>query len=133
MNLIHETLDLLELTAMSGLVGSLSVGEKKRVTIGVEVVANPSILFFDDVGSASILMHGVNPIVRTGRTVLCTIHQPSISIFQLFVGLLLLQRGIYTAYFGDLGDVSVKMLEYSSPGTMKILSAIKFGTSANQS
>ncbi|KAJ0389115.1 hypothetical protein P43SY_011075 [Pythium insidiosum] len=45
MNLVEETLDLLELTMISGeLIMSLSVEQKKRVTIGVEVVANPSIL-----------------------------------------------------------------------------------------
>ncbi|KAH7472623.1 ABC transporter G family member 37 [Phytophthora ramorum] len=129
MNLVHETLDLLELTAISGaMVGSLSVEQKKRVTIGVEVVSNPSILFLDeptsglDARSALIVMRGVQSIARTGRTVLCTIHQPSISIFELFDGLLLLQKGGFTAYFGDLGVDSVKMLEYfaSIPGTMEI-------------
>ncbi|KAI9979708.1 hypothetical protein PInf_028057 [Phytophthora infestans] len=129
MNLVHETLDLLELTSISGaMVGGLSVEQKKRVTIGVEVVANPSILFLDeptsglDARSALIVMRGVQSIARTGRTVLCTIHQPSISIFELFDGLLLLQRGGFTAYFGDLGVDSVKMLEYfaSIPGTMEI-------------
>lgn len=129
MTLVHETLDLLELSSISGeMVGSLSVEQKKRVTIGVEVVSNPSILFLDeptsglDARSALIVMRGVQSIARTGRTVLCTIHQPSISIFELFDGLLLLQRGGYTAYFGDLGVDSVKMLEYfaSIPGTMEI-------------
>eukprot|EP00644_Phytophthora_capsici_P019217 jgi/Phyca11/537833/estExt2_fgenesh1_pg.C_PHYCAscaffold_2620001 len=85
MNLVHETLDLLELSSISGeMVGSLSVEQKKRVTIGVEVVSNPSILFLDeptsglDARSALIVMRGVQSIARTGRTVLCTIHQPSI-------------------------------------------------------
>ncbi|KAG6614448.1 ATP-binding Cassette (ABC) Superfamily [Phytophthora cinnamomi] len=129
MNLVHETLELLELTSISSeMVGSLSVEQKKRVTIGVEVVSNPSILFLDeptsglDARSALIVMRGVQSIARTGRTVLCTIHQPSISIFELFDGLLLLQKGGYTAYFGDLGVDSVKMLEYfaSIPGTKEI-------------
>ncbi|KAE9268465.1 ABC transporter G family member 36, partial [Phytophthora rubi] len=129
MNLVNETLELLELSAIAGeMVGRLSVEQKKRVTIGVEVVANPSILFLDeptsglDARSALIVMRGVQSIARTGRTVLCTIHQPSISIFELFDGLLLLQKGGYTAYFGDLGVDSVKMLEYfeSIPGTEQI-------------
>ncbi|ETP46137.1 hypothetical protein F442_07571 [Phytophthora nicotianae P10297] len=129
MNLVNETLDLLELTPIAGeMVGHLSVEQKKRVTIGVEVVSNPSILFLDeptsglDARSALIVMRGVQSIARTGRTVLCTIHQPSISIFELFDGLLLLQKGGYTAYFGDLGVDSVKMLEYfaSIPGTQQI-------------
>jgi ABC-type multidrug transport system ATPase subunit/ABC-type multidrug transport system permease subunit len=129
MNLVSETLDLLELTTISGeLVMNLSVEQKKRVTIGVEVVANPSILFLDeptsglDARAAQIVMRGVQAIARTGRTVLCTIHQPSITIFELFDALLLLQRGGYVAYFGDLGKDSVAMLEYfaSIPGTEEI-------------
>jgi ABC-type multidrug transport system ATPase subunit/ABC-type multidrug transport system permease subunit len=129
MNLVTETLDLLELTMISGeLIMNLSVEQKKRVTIGVEVVANPSILFLDeptsglDARSAQIVMRGVQSIARTGRTVLCTIHQPSISIFELFDALLLLQKGGYTAYFGDLGKDSVTMLEYfcTIPGTEEI-------------
>ncbi|EGZ06373.1 pleiotropic drug resistance protein ABC superfamily [Phytophthora sojae] len=129
MNLVNETLELLELSPIAGeMVGRLSVEQKKRVTIGVEVVSNPSILFLDeptsglDARSALIVMRGVQSIARTGRTVLCTIHQPSISIFELFDGLLLLQKGGYTAYFGDLGVDSVKMLEYfaSIPGTEEI-------------
>eukprot|EP00644_Phytophthora_capsici_P001183 jgi/Phyca11/129625/e_gw1.86.8.1 len=129
MNLVRETLDLLELVPISSaMIGNLSVEQKKRVTIGVEVVANPSILFLDeptsglDARSALIVMRGVQSIARTGRTILCTIHQPSISIFELFDGLLLLQRGGYTAYFGDLGVESSKMLDYfaSIPGTLAI-------------
>ncbi|GAB9471867.1 Atp-binding protein [Globisporangium polare] len=129
MNLVSETLDLLELTMISSeLIKNLSVEQKKRVTIGVEVVSNPSILFLDeptsglDARSAQIVMRGVQSIARTGRTVLCTIHQPSISIFELFDALLLLQRGGYTAYFGDLGKDSVTLLEYlaSIPGTEEI-------------
>ncbi|KAG7394267.1 hypothetical protein PHYBOEH_005422 [Phytophthora boehmeriae] len=129
MNLVNETLELLELSSIaSEMVGSLSVEQKKRVTIGVEVVSNPSILFLDeptsglDARSALIVMRGVQSIARTGRTVLCTIHQPSISIFELFDGLLLLQKGGYAAYFGDLGVDSVTMLEYfaSIPGTEEI-------------
>ncbi|KAF0714507.1 Aste57867_3840 [Aphanomyces stellatus] len=67
-------------------------------------------------------MKGVQSIARTGRTVLCTIHQPSISIFELFDDLLLLQRGGFIAYFGELGKDSSKMLEYfhSIPGTEEI-------------
>jgi ABC-type multidrug transport system ATPase subunit/ABC-type multidrug transport system permease subunit len=129
MNLVEETLDLLELRGIQHeLILHLSVEQRKRVTIGVEVVSNPSILFLDeptsglDARSALIVMRGVRSISRTGRTVVCTIHQPSISIFELFDGLLLLQLGGFTAYFGDLGKDSVNMLEYfaSIPGTDEI-------------
>ncbi|KAH7472685.1 ABC transporter G family member 32 [Phytophthora ramorum] len=71
MNLVNETLELLELSAIAGeMVGRLSVEQKKRVTIGVEVVANPSILFLDeptsglDARSALIVMRGVQSIAQ---------------------------------------------------------------------
>ncbi|RHY80807.1 hypothetical protein DYB26_000602 [Aphanomyces astaci] len=129
LNLVNETLHLLELhTIAHELILNLSVEQKKRVTIGVEVVANPSILFLDeptsglDARSAQVVMRGVQSIARTGRTVVCTIHQPLIQIFELFDALLLLQNGGRVAYFGELGHDSLHMLEYFQhiPGTDKI-------------
>ncbi|RHY25374.1 hypothetical protein DYB32_008360 [Aphanomyces invadans] len=129
LGLVDETLHLLELhTIAHELILHLSVEQKKRVTIGVEVVANPSILFLDeptsglDARSAQVVMRGVQSIARTGRTVVCTIHQPSIQIFELFDSLLLLQKGGRVAYFGELGHDSQHMLEYFQhiPGTEKI-------------
>ncbi|OQR93166.1 ATP-binding Cassette (ABC) Superfamily [Thraustotheca clavata] len=128
-SLIDETVMLLELDVIATTyIANLSVEQKKRVTIGVEVVANPSILFLDeptsglDARSAQIVMRGAQSIARTGRTVVCTIHQPSIQIFELFDSLLLLQKGGRVAFFGELGADSEKMLEYfhSIPGTEKI-------------
>ncbi|EQC31392.1 hypothetical protein SDRG_10993 [Saprolegnia diclina VS20] len=129
LSLVRETLTLLELDKIAHeRVLNLSVEQKKRVTIGVEVVANPSILFLDeptsglDARSAQIVMRGVQSIARTGRTVVCTIHQPSIQIFELFDALLLLQKGGHVAFCGELGADSQKLLEYfhSIPGTEKI-------------
>ncbi|KAF0693770.1 Aste57867_15269 [Aphanomyces stellatus] len=129
LDLVDETLRLLELDVIAHeLILTLSVEQKKRVTIGVEVVSNPSILFLDeptsglDARSAQVVMRGVQSIARTGRTVVCTIHQPSIQIFELFDSLLLLQKGGRVAYFGELGHDSQHMLEYfyKIPGTEKI-------------
>ncbi|KAF0745326.1 hypothetical protein Ae201684P_011125 [Aphanomyces euteiches] len=129
LGLVEETLRLLELdTIAHELILHLSVEQKKRVTIGVEVVANPSILFLDeptsglDARAAQVVMRGVQSIARTGRTVVCTIHQPSIQIFELFDSLLLLQKAGRVAYFGELGHDSQHMLEYFQhiPSTEKI-------------
>lgn len=89
-------MELVELTQLRGaLVGvpgvdGLSVEQRKRLTIAVELVANPSIVFMDeptsglDARSAAIVMRAVRNIVDTGRTIVCTIHQPSIDIFESF-------------------------------------------------
>ena len=71
-------------------VNGLSIEQRKRLTIAVELVTNPSIIFMDeptsglDARAAAIVMRAVRNIVDTGRTVVCTIHQPSIDIFEAF-------------------------------------------------
>ena len=89
-------MDLVELNslrnALVGLPGvdGLSTEQRKRLTIAVELVANPSIIFMDeptsglDARAAAIVMRAVRNTVDTGRTVVCTIHQPSIDIFEAF-------------------------------------------------
>lgn len=93
---------LVELTtlrdAIVGLPGSsgLSTEQRKRLTIAVDLVANPSIIFMDeptsglDARAAAIVMRAVRNTVDTGRTVVCTIHQPSIDIFESFDEVVLL-------------------------------------------
>ena len=53
-----------------------------------------------DARAAAIVMRTVRNIVNTGRTIVCTIHQPSIDIFESFDELLLLKRGGQTIYAG---------------------------------
>ena len=89
-------MELVELSsikyALVGLPGvtGLSTEQRKRLTIAVELVANPSIIFMDeptsglDARAAAIVMRTVRNTVDTGRTVVCTIHQPSIDIFEAF-------------------------------------------------
>ncbi len=88
-----ELVELVPLqNALVGLPGQsgLSTEQRKRLTIAVELVANPSIIFMDeptsglDARAAAIVMRTVRNTVNTGRTVVCTIHQPSIEIFEAF-------------------------------------------------
>lgn len=94
--LVKEVLETVELEdikySMVGLPGvsGLSTEQRKRLTIAVELVANPSIIFMDepttglDARAAAIVMRAVKNVSETGRTVVCTIHQPSIDIFETF-------------------------------------------------
>ncbi|KAL6223964.1 hypothetical protein ACLB2K_002821 [Fragaria x ananassa] len=121
---VEEVMELVELTPLRGaLVGlpgvnGLSTEQRKRLTIAVELVANPSIVFMDeptsglDARSAAIVMRTVRNIVNTGRTIVCTIHQPSIDIFESFDELLFLKRGGQLIYAGPLGPKSSELIKY---------------------
>ncbi|KAL8516358.1 hypothetical protein ACS0TY_014856 [Phlomoides rotata] len=121
---VEEVMQLVELDslrdALVGLPGSsgLSTEQRKRLTIAVELVANPSIIFMDeptsglDARAAAIVMRTVRNTVDTGRTVVCTIHQPSIEIFEAFDELLLMKRGGRMIYGGKLGEESRIMINY---------------------
>ncbi|KAH7652108.1 Molybdate-transporting ATPase protein [Dioscorea alata] len=99
-------------------VNGLSTEQRKRLTIAVELVANPSIVFMDeptsglDARAAAIVMRTVRNTVDTGRAVVCTIHQPSIDIFEAFDELFLLKRGGEEIYVGPLGRNSCHLIKY---------------------
>ncbi|AES81585.2 drug resistance transporter-like ABC domain protein [Medicago truncatula] len=121
---IEEVMELVELKplryALVGLPGvsGLSTEQRKRLTVAVELVANPSIIFMDeptsglDARAAAIVMRAVRNTVDTGRTVVCTIHQPSIDIFESFDELLLLKQGGQEIYVGPLGHNSSNLINY---------------------
>jgi ABC-type multidrug transport system ATPase subunit len=121
---VEEIMEVVELTpirnSLVGLPGmyGLSVEQRKRLTIAVELVANPSIVFMDeptsglDARAAAIVMRTVRNTVDTGRTVVCTIHQPSIDIFEAFDELLLIKRGGRTIFFGETGHYSANLINY---------------------
>ncbi|XP_020269449.1 ABC transporter G family member 36-like [Asparagus officinalis] len=121
---IEEVMELVELKplreALVGLPGvnGLSTEQRKRLTIAVELVANPSIIFMDeptsglDARAAAIVMRTVRNTVDTGRTVVCTIHQPSINIFEAFDELFLMKRGGEEIYVGPLGHHSCHLIKY---------------------
>ncbi|PON42824.1 ABC transporter-like [Parasponia andersonii] len=121
---VEEIMELVELNpireALVGLPGinGLSTEQRKRLTIAVELVSNPSIIFMDeptsglDARAAAIVMRTMQNTVDTGRTVVCTIHQPSIDIFEAFDELLLMKLGGQVIYAGPLGRHSHKLIEF---------------------
>ncbi|GMF13975.1 unnamed protein product [Phytophthora lilii] len=117
--IVDECLDLLGLNDIAGQLIRGSSGEQlKRLTLGVELAAQPSVLFLDeptsglDARAAKSLMDGVRKVADSGRTIICTIHQPSAEVFFLFDTLMLLQRGGETVYFGELGRNGEALVKY---------------------
>lgn len=89
--------------------GGISGGERKRVSIGCEMVTNPAVILLDeptsglDAYTALSVMTTLNEIAHAGRTIITTIHQPASEIFDTFHSLLLLHQG-RDAYFGPAAN-----------------------------
>lgn len=108
---VDECLDVLAMHDIADqLIRGSSIEQMKRLSIGVELAAQPSVLFLDeptsglDARSAKAIMDSVRNVANSGRTIVCTLHEPSSEVFSLFDSLLLLKRGGETVFFGDLGD-----------------------------
>ena len=83
-----------------------SGGEKRRTSIGVQLLSNPSLLWLDepttglDSTSAHQVVKTLQTLARNGRTIIVTIHQPRSEIWDLFDNVILLSRGS-PAYAGS--------------------------------
>lgn len=105
------------------LVKGVSGGERKRTSIGVELITDPSLIFLDepttglDSFTATSVMETLGDLARYGnRTVVSTIHQPNSDIFEMFDRLLLLARG--KIIYLNRADLSVEYfgaLDYQCP------------------
>ena len=121
---VEKVIELLEMESFAeAIVGEvpegLNVEQRKRLTIGVELAAKPSLLLFLDEPTSGLDAQAAWSIVRflkklasEGQAILCTIHQPSGELFNQFDRLLLLQKGGKTVYFGDTGENSMTLIRY---------------------
>ncbi|KAG0684143.1 ATP-binding cassette transporter snq2 [Pichia californica] len=105
------------LTGQSGY--GLNVEQRKKLSIATELVAKPSLLLFLDEPTSGLdsqsswaIIQVLKELAKAGQAILCTIHQPSATLFEEFDKLLLLRRGGQTVYFGDIGDNSKTMIDY---------------------
>ncbi|KAL2670276.1 hypothetical protein Neosp_014743 [[Neocosmospora] mangrovei] len=106
--------------AIIGIPGEgLNVEQRKRLTIGVELVARPQLLLFLDEPTSGLdsqtswsICDLMEELTKAGQAILCTIHQPSAMLFQRFDRLLLLAKGGKTVYFGEVGANSKTLMDY---------------------
>ncbi|AET39068.1 pleiotropic drug resistance family ABC transporter Ecym_3605 [Eremothecium cymbalariae DBVPG len=129
---VEDIIRLLEMEAYAdavvGVTGEgLNVEQRKRLTIGVELVARPKLLLFLDEPTSGLdsqtawsICQLMRKLATHGQAVLCTIHQPSAILMQEFDRLLLLASGGRTVYFGELGKGCQTMIDYfESHGSQK--------------
>lgn len=117
LNYVKVIIDLLELHDIAdSLIGTpgvghgLSVEQRKRLTIGVELVSKPKILIFLDEPTSGLdgqsafnTVRFLRKLADAGQSVLVTIHQPSAQLIAQFDRLLLLKSGGKMVYLGDIG------------------------------
>jgi ATP-binding cassette subfamily G (WHITE) protein 2 (SNQ2) len=117
---VDRIINLLELEDIQdAIIGSLNVEQKKRVTIGVELAAKPSLLLFLDEPTSGLDSQAAFSIVRflkklsqAGQAIVCTIHQPSSMLVQQFDMILALNPGGNTFYFGPVGKDGAAVIKY---------------------
>ena len=92
------------------MVKGISGGERKRTSIGYELITDPNLLLCDEptsgldsTTSLKICKMLKNEALTQGTTIICTIHQPSAEIFNTFDRLLLLQDG-FEIYQGPINS-----------------------------
>eukprot|EP00193_Tetraselmis_chui_P015996 CAMPEP_0177794034 /NCGR_PEP_ID=MMETSP0491_2-20121128/25415_1 /TAXON_ID=63592 /ORGANISM="Tetraselmis chuii, Strain PLY429" /LENGTH=1042 /DNA_ID=CAMNT_0019316633 /DNA_START=464 /DNA_END=3588 /DNA_ORIENTATION=- len=112
LSVVRDTCELLQLMhIMNSVVGSvekrgISGGQRKRVNIGVELVAQPSLLFLDeptsglDSTSSQAVLNGLKLLSHRGMSSIMVIHQPRYTIFELFDQVLLLAAGGNQVFLG---------------------------------
>jgi ABC-type multidrug transport system ATPase subunit len=116
---VKQIEDLLDLTACKDTkignewIRGVSGGQRKRVSIGIEMIKNPTILALDEPTSGldsytsyKIIKTLKNICHEQNRTIFCTIHQPSSELFYLFDDVVFLTAGelIYYGPVSKLGS-----------------------------
>ncbi|GME95202.1 unnamed protein product [[Candida] boidinii] len=121
---VDEIIQILEMydykDAIVGVPGyGLNVEQRKKLSIATELVAKPELLLFLDEPTSGLdsqsswaIVQVLRNLAEAGQAILCTIHQPSATLFECFDSLLLLKVGGQTVYFGDIGPNSEVVLNY---------------------
>ena len=110
----------------SNFIKGLSGGEKKRVCIGMEMIANPLILILDDPTSgldsytAKIIINVLKEEANSGKTVIMTIHQPGKEIYEKFDRLILMIAGNFV-YQGPRSEAQKYFFDLGYPCPLKTL------------
>ncbi|KAA0063039.1 ABC transporter G family member 10 [Cucumis melo var. makuwa] len=107
----------------------ISGGERRRVSIGVELVHDPAVIFIDEptsgldsVSALHVMSVLRRMVISQGKTVLLTIHQPGFRILELFDRLILLSSGV-VMHNGSLDHLEemLKLANHQIPHHVNVL------------
>lgn len=103
----------------SDMVKGISGGEKRRVSIAIQILTDPRVLLLDeptsglDAFTAFSIIEVLQSLANEGRTIIFSIHQPRSDMFKQFGGVLLLAKGGSVVY---TGKVSGMLAEFERMG-----------------
>jgi ATP-binding cassette, subfamily G (WHITE), member 2, PDR len=124
MGYVDKVIELLEMEsfidAVIGVPGEgLNIEQRKKLTIGVELAARPELLLFLDEPTSGLdsdtawsICTTLRRLADDGQSILCTIHQPSSELFQMFDQLLFLSSEGQQIYFGESGHNFRTVIDY---------------------
>lgn len=90
-------------------IDNLSGGERVRVSLGIELIADPPVVFLDeplsglDSSNALSILLLLRKIADLGKTVMITIHQPSYNMLECFDKIILMCQG-FSIFEGTIPD-----------------------------
>jgi ABC-type multidrug transport system ATPase subunit/ABC-type multidrug transport system permease subunit len=102
------------------MIKGISGGQKKRTSIGAELITNPAITFLDeptsglDTAAAFKVISVLKELANANQAVMCTIHQPSSEVFHLFDSAIFLARG-RIVYQGPVSSIRPHFESLGSP------------------
>ncbi|KAF2898580.1 hypothetical protein ILUMI_07594 [Ignelater luminosus] len=107
---------------IKGRIKGISGGEMKRLSFAAEVLTNPSLMFCDEPTSGLDSFMALNVVqvlkrlAQSGKTIVCTIHQPSSGLYTIFDKLLLMAEG-KVAFLGTPSEANAffTLIEYPCP------------------
>lgn len=106
----------------------ISGGEKRRVSIAIQLLSRPKILFLDeptsglDSATSVAILELLKTLASLGTTIVSTIHQPSKAMLDRFDSLTLLAKGGFVIYDGPVSHLNLYLnkKEYVCPPSVNL-------------